>query len=295
MANCNPFIGTEALASGDLTPYELRRDYRAIMPDVYLEKRLEPSLCQRTKAAWLWSGREAVVAGLAASAVHGAKWVDDDVPVELIWRNARSPRRVITRADLLLEGESRLIAGLPVTTAERTAFDIGRRGRIGAAVARLDALAAATRFVVADVAALALEHRGARGVQQLRTVLDLADAGAQSPKETWLRLLLIHANYPRPRTQIPLRSPDGRRQYFLDMGWEDLKLAVEYDGDQHRSDPAIFAYDIKRLADVAVRAESTKPRRGARAPSPCPGHRRRTSTRCRRSCRRSSGCSTASP
>jgi very-short-patch-repair endonuclease len=84
-------------------------------------------------------------------------------------------------------------------------------------------------------------------------VLDLVDAGAESPRETWLRLLLIHANYPRPRTQIPLRSPDGQRQYYLDMGWEDLKLAVEYDGDQHRSDPVTFAYDIMRLADVAER------------------------------------------
>jgi hypothetical protein len=63
-----PFIGAEALTSGDLTRYELRRYYRAIMPNVYLDKRVEPSLHQRTAAAWLWSGREAVVAGLAASA-----------------------------------------------------------------------------------------------------------------------------------------------------------------------------------------------------------------------------------
>jgi hypothetical protein len=27
--------------------------------------------------------------------------------------------------------------------------------------------------------------------------------GAQSPKETWLRLLLIQAGLPRPQTQIP--------------------------------------------------------------------------------------------
>ncbi len=30
------------------------------------------------------------------------------------------------------------------------------------------------------------------------------DAGAQSPKETWLRLLLIDAGFPRPQTQIPV-------------------------------------------------------------------------------------------
>ena len=89
MGDVAPFIGTEALVSGALTRYELRRYYRAILPNVYLDKQLDPSLHQRTVGAWLWSGRQAVVAGLAASALHGAKWIDDDSPVELIWRNAR--------------------------------------------------------------------------------------------------------------------------------------------------------------------------------------------------------------
>ena len=53
MGDVSPFIGTEALASGSLTRYELRRYYRAIMPNIYLDKRVEPSLHQRTVAAWL--------------------------------------------------------------------------------------------------------------------------------------------------------------------------------------------------------------------------------------------------
>jgi very-short-patch-repair endonuclease len=245
-----PFIGSEALASGRLTRYELRRYYRAIMPNVYLDKRLEPSLRQRAHAAWLWSGREAVVAGVAASSFHGAKWVDDDSQVELIWSNARSPHGVITRADLLLDDEFEQIGCLDVTTPERTAFDLGRRGPIGRAVARLDSLAAATRLVAEDIHQLADAHPRARGLPQLRTALGLVDAGAESPKETWLRLLLVRNGYPRPRTQIPVLSPDGRRWYYLDMGWEDRMLAVEYDGDHHRSDPIQFAYDIRRLADL---------------------------------------------
>jgi very-short-patch-repair endonuclease len=31
------------------------------------------------------------------------------------------------------------------------------------------------------------------------------------------------------------------------MGWEDLKVAVEYDGDQHRSDRRQYRWDIRRL------------------------------------------------
>lgn len=246
-----PFIGTEALAAGDVSQHELRRYYRAIMPNVYLEKRVEPSLRQRIKAAWLWSHREAVIAGSAASAMHGAKWVDDNAPVELIWRNARAPQRVVTRHDLLLSDEFQRLGGLPVTSPERTAFDLGRRGPIGHAVARLDALAAATDFKVRDVEELAGNHRHTRGLRQLEAALALVDAGAQSPKETWLRLLLINAGFPKPRTQIPVLGADGFPRYFLDMGWEDKRLAVEYDGEQHWTNPWQFAADVERQEYVA--------------------------------------------
>jgi Protein of unknown function (DUF559) len=251
MSGREPFIGSESLASGGLTRHELRSYYRAIMPDVYLDRRVQPSLWHRTVGAWLWSGRNAVVAGAAASAMHDSKWVDDDVPVELIWRNARAPSGVITRDDSLANGEVERRDGLLVTTTERTAFDIGRRGTAGRAVARLDALAAATDFKVRDVLELADNHRHARGLRQLEAALDLVDAGAQSPRETWLRLLLIRAGFPRPRTQIAVPGVDGFPRYFLDMGWEDVKLAVEYDGGQHWTDPRQYANDVARQEHLA--------------------------------------------
>ncbi len=211
------------------------------MPNVYLEKRVQPPLRQRILAAYLWSRREAVVSGLAASALHGAKWIDDDSPVELIWGNARSPSGVVTRDQLLLENETQRLDGLRVTTPERTAFDLSRTGRLEVAIARLDALASVTGIKAPAIADLARDHRRARGLRQLEMALDLMDAGAESPKETWLRLLVIRAGYPRPRTQIPVLSPDGHRWYYLDMGWGDIMLALEYDGDHHRSNPVVFA------------------------------------------------------
>ncbi|OSC36205.1 endonuclease domain-containing protein [Mycobacterium decipiens] len=246
-----PFIGSEALAAGKVSRHELRKYYRAIMPNVYLEKRVEPSLRQRIVAAWLWSHRQAVVAGAAAAALHGTRWVDDTAPVELIWCNARAPRGVVARNEVVLDDEYQTLEGLCVTTPERTAFDIGRRGTLGRAVAGLDALAAATDFKVCDVLGLAGNHRHTRGLRQLEVALDLVDVGAQSPKETWLRLLLINAGFPKPRTQIPVLGSDGYPRYFLDLGWEDIMLAVEYDGDQHRMDRSQFVKDVNRLEYVA--------------------------------------------
>lgn len=242
-----PFIGSQARAAGMVSRYELARYYTAILPNVYLDKRLRPSLRQRIHAAWLWSGGEAVIACAAASALHGAKWVDDDTVIELIWRNARAPGGVKTRDDLLLDGETQQFGRMTVTTPPRTAFDLGRRGSLRHAVARLDALARATDVKVSDVEHLAGNHRHTRGLRQLENALDLVDAGAQSPKETWLRLLLIDAGFPRPQTQIPVPGPDGYPRYFLDMGWQDIMLTVEYDGDQHRTDRPQYVHDNTRL------------------------------------------------
>jgi very-short-patch-repair endonuclease len=245
-----PFIGSEALASGVLTRDQLRRYYRAHMPNVYFDKRITPTFRQRTVAAYLWSRRQAVVSGLAASSIHGAKWIDDDSPVELIWDNARSPRGVITRDALVFTEELQHLNGLQVTTPARTAFDLGRTGRLDDAVARLDALAQATDVKVPDIERVAARHRHTRGLRQLEVALDLMDAGAESLQETWLRLLVIRAGYPRPRTQIPVLSPDGHRWYRLDMGWENIMLALEYDGDHHRTTRSRYAYEIERAEDL---------------------------------------------
>jgi hypothetical protein len=245
-----PFIGSEALECGAVRKHELRARFRAEFPDVYVPRDAELTLQQRAVAGWLWSHREGVIAGLTASALHGAKWVDAQLPIELVWSNARRPRGLRTYDMRLASDEFADLGGMRTTTPARTAFDIGRRGRLDDAVARLDALGNATRLAADDVVAVALRHRGARGMRQLEEALKLYDPGAASPKETWLRLLLIRAGYPRPQTQIPVVTADGRRKYYLDMGWEELMLAVEYDGEQHRVDPVQYPYDILRSEDL---------------------------------------------
>jgi hypothetical protein len=242
-----PFKGSEALAGGLLTRHQLRAHYRVVFPDVYLASGMHASLHTRTVAAWLWSGRRATIAGAAAAGLHGAKWIPDNFPIELIHANNRSPQGVLTRRCVLIGGETQLLDGCAVTTPERTAFDIGRGGAVHSAVVRLDALARATGFKVDDVLRIVGEHRGSPGLRRLEAALDLVDPGAQSPRESYLRLLLIDAGLPRPRTQIPVLGADGIPFAYLDMGWEDSMVAVEYDGDQHRTDRRQYVKDIRRL------------------------------------------------
>jgi hypothetical protein len=247
MDSGEPFIGSEALACGALSRHQLRTRYRAVLPNVYLSNDVQLSLELRAFAAWLWSGRTATIVGAAAAALHRSKWIPDDVPVELNHANTRPPQGVLTRRDALLEGETQTMDGRAVTTPERTAFDIGRRGAVHSAVVRLDALARATGFKVDDVLRVARCHPRSPGLRRLETALELVDPGAQSPRESYLRLLLIDAGFPRPQTQIPVLGVDGIPLAYLDLGWEENLVAVEYDGDQHRTDRRQYVKDLQRI------------------------------------------------
>ena len=136
---------------------------------------------------------------------------------------------------------------MKLTTVERTAFDLALSGHVRRAVANLDALAAATHFKNEDVRKRAQRHPRSRQIRRLDGVLELLDAGAESPQETRVRLLLMDNGFPRPATQIPVPGPDGFPRYYLDMGWEDVMVAVEYDGEHHRKDTPSYRKDIIRL------------------------------------------------
>jgi hypothetical protein len=240
------FVGSQAILHGRLSPYQLRTRFRPIHPDIYVPDWAAPSLRQRSEAAWLWSGRRGVLAGLAASALHGSNWIDDDVPVEMIWRNPHPPAGVITRNQRFDSDEITHVARLLVTTPARTAYDLARQLPRVEAVARLDALMRATPFSVEDVLLLAKRHPGARGLRRLRAAMPLVDGGAASPKESWLRLLLIDAGFPAPTTQMPVYE-NWHLVGVLDMGWEKYKVAIEYDGDHQRSNRRQYVRDQQRL------------------------------------------------
>lgn len=248
-----PFIGSEAVAAGVVTKSQLCSRYARLFPDVYVDVDVEVTAAARAKAGWLWSGRRGVVAGFSAAAMHGSKWVDDERAVELIHDNRHRPPGVRTWGGRLEDDEVETVCGMPVTTPARTALDLACRYPTVTAVAAIDALGRAVDVKLADVEMLAERYRGRRGISTARASLGLVDAGAQSPKESWLRVVLVRAGMRRPQTQIPVHDEFGDVIAYLDLGWEDVKVAVEYDGDQHRSDRRQYNWDIRRLEMIQRR------------------------------------------
>jgi hypothetical protein len=47
-----------------------------------------------------------------------------------------------------------------------------------------------------------------------------------------------------------VRDESGGIVAYLDMGWDDIMVAVEYDGDQHRTNRGQYVKDIRRWERV---------------------------------------------
>ncbi len=85
-----------------------------------------------------------------------------------------------------------------------------------------------------------------RGSRVLREAALQARVGVDSPKETELRLLLRGCGLPEPL--VNRRYYDANSFYLgkADLSWPELWIVLEYEGDQHRSNRAIFRQDLAR-------------------------------------------------
>lgn len=243
-----PFRASEALDAGALTFRELRRFHVGVYPGVWAPRGVELSAPQRARAAWLWSRRRGVLAGLSAAAMHGAQWIGPEMPAELVHANRRPPPLLGVHSEALATGEAMTVDGMTATTPARTAFDLGRRLDLENGVQRIDALMNATDLKAVDVEEVASRHPGVRGMSRLRQALDLVDGGAESPYESLTRLWLVQRGFPRPTTQIPVLDGYGRVFARIDMGWEEYRVGVDFEGAQHWTDSRRRNWDVERYA-----------------------------------------------
>ncbi len=244
-----PFIGSEAIAAGKLSRHELRARFVAVHHDIYVLRGTRPTAVLRAKSAWLRSRRRGVLAGYSASALHGARWIDAALPANILDTNRRPTRGIVAWADSIDDDEICVKGDIRLTTPARTAVDLGCRLPQDAAVAAIDALARATRLSVADIELAAQRHAGRKGIKQARASIALVDPGAESPRETWLRLLVIRAGYPPPQTQHPIHNEYGALIGEVDNAWPELKIAMEYEG-LHHTDPDVLRKDIARIDEM---------------------------------------------
>jgi hypothetical protein len=141
--------------------------------------------------------------------------------------------------------------GVRVTTGAQTFLDLAARLAPAELVAVGDALLRAGKMTAEQVAARLARADGVRGVVRGRACAPLLTAKAHSRPESLVRYWLHAAGLPVPRPQIPVLDRWGREVAHADLGYEEWKVALEYEGRQH-ADPEQFGRDIDRYSLMAA-------------------------------------------
>lgn len=245
-----PFRGTAAVAGGLLTPAQLRSSaWVRLFNDVYVRRGIPLDHRAWCDAVALILPTGAAIGGLSAAYLWGVDLLPDDAPVTIVAPRAsrvRRTARVRTHYTTFGPGDVTTFAGLPVTTPERTAFDLGRRASREQALVAVDAMLHRKALRIEKLRSIAADRRGWPGVAQLAEVLRLTEPLSESPMETRLRLLLVDAGLPAPQAQFEVHDGSGRLIARVDLAWPARRLALEYEGDHHR-EQAQFRRDVARF------------------------------------------------
>jgi hypothetical protein len=145
------------------------------------------------------------------------------------------------------------INGIRVTSAIRTAWDLGRNRWPERSLPAIDQMLRLKVFSKEELAAGVRRFRGMRWVTVLRAMVPIADGRAESPPESILRLRWIEVLVFAPIPQLEVWA-DGEFLARLDLGNEDWLFGAEYDGVEWHDTPEQQTHDRERRAACEERA-----------------------------------------
>jgi very-short-patch-repair endonuclease len=231
-----PFTVAEARQSGLRWRSLQTSSWRRLSRGQYASSALEHDIALRLKAAQQRLPIQGAFSGHTAAWILGLDLppcdpIEATVPRDMAVRSRAGMR--IRRASLT---DSDVISrrGFRLTNNLRTITDLGSGRNLVESVVALDMALHARLVAQADLAHYIHANRGAKGVARLRRAFALSDARAESPMETRLRLELILARLPAPELQVDLRTRSGAFIARADLYYPDVRLVIEFDGQQHK-------------------------------------------------------------
>ncbi|WP_305997333.1 DUF559 domain-containing protein [Arthrobacter horti] len=145
----------------------------------------------------------------------------------------------------LFPGEVISLDGMWVTSPARTFLDMAALLPEIHLVALGDAIASLGRrpWSRQDVPAVPPDElrkyldwkRGTPGIRKARLAAQLVRSGVDSPPESFLRLAFIDAHLPEFTPDCPVIDGFGTIRHHVDLGNEHHRIAVEHDGEHHRT------------------------------------------------------------
>jgi hypothetical protein len=241
-----------ALAAG-LTRAAIRDDGVRLTRGAYVSRAVPLSILSAARAVTQVLPNGAVFSHLTAAALLGA-------PVAHTWplHVAVPPgvvrpqrRRVRVHVRDLLPEDVVVHRGLAVTSGPQTLLDLSAVLAADELVAVGDALYRAGHLDHDRVEARLRRAEGVRGIVLARHVAPLLSPLAASRPESLFRYWLTASELPNPRPQVPVFDRRGREVAHADLGYEEWKVGLEYEGRQH-AETRQFGRDLERYSLMAA-------------------------------------------
>ncbi|MEU1785514.1 type IV toxin-antitoxin system AbiEi family antitoxin domain-containing protein [Streptomyces sparsogenes] len=192
-----------------------------------------PSLRARVRGLLLTCGSQAMAAGPTAARLLGIQGLPpDDGTLHLATLHAtiRNRQGVHIHRTLVPDHARTTLRGIPLTTPARTCADLLLQLPRAEAVSVLDSALHQGVLTSADRLTLPTHLSGRPGARQARTWIPLANARAESPLETRIRLICLDGGLPPPVLQWPIPDPERGRAFRIDLGWPAQRVGTEADG-----------------------------------------------------------------
>jgi hypothetical protein len=171
---------------------------------------------------------------------------------------ALTPRRILPQRAELVVHARRLEAddvtqhaGLRLTSGAQTFLDLAPALWPAELVAIGDALLREGHMTAESLQERLARAARVRGVLRARTCAPLLSPLAMSRPESLMRYWLISSDLPDPQPQVPIKDSRGRNVAHGDLGYEEWRVLLEYEGRQHAEGDQ-FGRDIDRYSLMAT-------------------------------------------
>jgi hypothetical protein len=247
------FTVQEASALG-LTPKQIRNMRFAAPTTGVRFDGINPSLIDRCRSIARVVHPNAAFARTTALRLLGADvpWqLEDDHEIHIVTpRRGERPQRFAVTPHFCGQKQLDVVnrLGLRITSAPQTWLQVAHRLNRNSLVGLGDAMTRRKNPLTTTDALRSLLHETfkMRGLTLCREAIELIRPGTDSLMETDLRLLVVDAGLPEPAVNVPALDDQGQFLALPDLSYPHLKIAIEYDGDHHRTDPATWRRDVER-------------------------------------------------
>jgi hypothetical protein len=233
---------------------------RWVVRSVAIDASVPDSVAVRAQAARLVVPEHAVASDHYAAFVLGV----DTKPPGRRWElrpsylvlhsryRSTSDRAVVRQSKRIPDEEVLELGGLRFTTPLRTAADLLRLGRRPYALAAADAMAHGRLVTPDDLCSYIAELHRLPGLVQAQELATRVSHLPESHGESWQRCRILDVGFPRPHLQHPVTDSYGIERR-LDMAYEEVRVAAEYDGREFHSSDHDRSADTARRSDLATR------------------------------------------